>query len=60
MQGVVTHYGMDMSNVRLYMLDDYTNELANVHAVSRENTPDFGLRYLKKLLGDRIDGKFLR
>ena len=42
------------------MLDEYTNELANVHAVSRENTPDFGLRYLKKLLSDRIDGKFLR
>lgn len=60
MRGVVTHYGMDMSNVRLYMLDDYTSELANVHAVSRENTPDFGLRYLKKLLSDRIDGKFLR
>ena len=60
MRGVVTHYGMDMSNVRLYMLDEYTNELANVHAVSRENTPDFGLRYLKKLLSDRIDGKFLR
>jgi hypothetical protein len=60
MRGVVTRYGMDMSNVRLYMLDDYTSELANVHAVSREITPNFGLRYLKKLLSDRIDGKFLR
>ena len=60
MRGVVTHYGMDMSNVRLYMLDEYTSELADVHAVSRENTPDFGLKYLKKLLGDRISSKFLR
>ena len=58
MKGVVTHYGIDASNTRLYMLSDYTSELANVHAVDRSRTPDFSLRYLKKLMSERISSEF--
>lgn len=57
--GVVTHYGVDMTKIRIYRLEDYTQELASVHGV-KERTPDFSLNYLKDLLKDRIDSEFLR
>ncbi len=60
LSGVVTHYGIGTSKVRLYKLSEYTDELAGVHGVDRKRTPDFSVRYLKKLVSDRISGEFLR
>ncbi|MBQ4338863.1 MAG: CapA family protein [Clostridia bacterium] len=56
--GVVTHYASDFSNIRVYMLKDYTEELANNHGVGRY-TSEFSLSYLKEMLADVIDSKFL-
>lgn len=56
--GVVTHYAYDFSNIRVYMLKDYTEELANNHGVGRY-TSEFSLSYLKEMLADVIDSKFL-
>lgn len=60
LSGVVTHYGINTSKVRLYKLSEYTDELADVHGVDRKRTPGFGVKYLKKLLSDRVSGEFLR
>lgn len=60
LSGVVTHYGIGTSKVRLYKLSDYTDELADVHGVDRKRTPGFGVKYLKKLLAERISSEFLR
>ena len=60
LSGVVTHYGINTSKVRLYKLSEYTDELADVHGVDRKRSPDFSVKYLKKLLSDRIAGTFLR
>ena len=57
---VVTHYGINTSKVRLYKLSEYTDELADVHGVDRKRTPDFSVKYLKKLLSERISSEFLR
>lgn len=59
MEGVVTHYGVDMSKIRLYKLSEYTQALADVHGV-KARTEDFSLKYLKKLFEDRIDNEFTR
>ena len=56
--GVVTHYDSGFSNVRVYNLSDYTDELASRHGV-RSTTPSFGLDYLNSLLREVIDEKFL-
>lgn len=60
LSGVVTHYGINTSKVRLYKLSEYTDDLAQVHGVDRKRTPDFSVKYLKKLLGERISSAFLR
>ena len=60
LSGVVTHYGINTSKVRLYKLSEYTDELADVHGVDRKRTPDFSVKYLKKLLSERISSEFLR
>lgn len=57
--GTVTHYGSGYSNIRVYALKDYTEELANAHGV-RGNTPSFSKEYLETLLADVIDPQFLR
>lgn len=57
--GVVTHYGQGYSNIRVYALDDYTEELANAHGVISK-TPSFSKEYLEKILTDVIDQQFLR
>ncbi len=57
-KGIVTHYGQNMSKIRLYMLDDYTDELASKHGL-KESYEDFSVKYLKNLLGETIDKQFL-
>ncbi|MBQ4362627.1 MAG: CapA family protein [Oscillospiraceae bacterium] len=47
---IVTHYDSNYSNIRLYTLDNYTEELANGHGVRANSTfsMDFILEYLNK------------
>ena len=49
LDGVVTHYGHDMTNIRLYLLSDYDSSLASVHGI-KETDDEFSVKYLKKLL----------
>lgn len=56
--GVVTHYGYNCSNIRVYPLEDYTEELASKHGVLSK-TPEFSLQYLYGILNEVIDKQFL-
>ena len=56
--GVVTHYGYGCSNIRVYPLEAYTEELASKHGVLSK-TSDFSLRYLYDILNEVIDKQFL-
>lgn len=56
--GVVTHFGYGCSNIRVYPLEDYTEELASNHGV-KSKTSDFSLQYLYDILNDVIDKQFL-
>ena len=57
--GVVTHYGYNASNVRIYPLADYTEELASKHGV-KSKAPDFSLQYLNNIMNEVIDKQFLK
>ena len=54
----VTHYGTGKSNVRAYLLCDYTQELAQKHGV-RENYSHFSLDSAKKIAQNNISADFL-
>lgn len=56
--GVVTHYGYNYSNIRIYPLSDYSEELASKHGVISK-TPSFSLQYLYDILNEVIDKQFL-
>lgn len=57
--GVVTHYGYNASNIRIYPLADYTEELASKHGV-KSKTSDFSLQYLNDIVNEVIDKQFLK
>ncbi len=57
--GVVTHYGYGCSNIRVYPLEAYTEELASKHGVLSK-TSDFSLQYLYDILNEVIDKQFLK
>lgn len=57
--GVVTHYGHGCSNIRVYPLADYTEELASKHGVISK-TSDFSLQYLHDIVNEVIDKQFLK
>lgn len=57
--GVVTHYGYSYSNLRIYPLADYTEELASKHGVL-DKTSDFSLQYLYDIMNKVIDKQFLQ
>ncbi|MBQ2842536.1 MAG: CapA family protein [Clostridia bacterium] len=57
--GVVTHYGYGCSNIRVYPLADYTEELASKHGVLSK-TSDFSLQYLYDIINEVIDKQFLK
>ncbi len=57
--GVVTHYGHGFSNIRVYPLEDYTEELASKHGVLSK-TASFSLQYLKDIVNEVIDKQFLK
>ena len=56
--GVVTHFGYGCTNIRVYPLDSYTEELASKHGV-KNKTADFSLQYLYDILNEVIDKQFL-
>lgn len=55
--GVVNHYGSGYSNIRIYPLDEYTEELAGAHGMVSRNS-DFDREYLQSLLEEVIDEEF--
>lgn len=57
--GVVTHYGQSYSNLRIYPLEEYTQELASKHGVLSQ-TSDFSLQYLYDIVNNVIDKQFLK
>ena len=57
-EGVVTHYGYGYSNIRVYPLESYTDELASKHGVL-SNTSSFSRKYLDDIMEDVIDEQFL-
>lgn len=57
--GVVTHFGYGCSNIRVYPLEAYTEELASKHGVISK-TSDFSLQYLYDILNEVIDKQFLK
>ena len=57
--GVVTHFGYGCSNIRVYPLEAYTEELASKHGVLSK-TSDFSLQYLYNILNEVIDKQFLK
>lgn len=54
----VTHYGTGKTNVRTYLLRDYTQELAASHGV-RAKYSDFSYDYIKATAEKYIDAEFL-
>ncbi len=54
----VTHYGSGYSNVTVYLLEDYTKELANAHGV-RSAYPGFGLEFILQTVQANIAGEYL-
>lgn len=54
----VTHYDSGYKNNRLYLLSEYTEELASSHGV-HDNYRYFSLEYLQNLVTDTIDAQFL-
>lgn len=54
----VTHYDTGKTNVRTYLLHDYTQELAKQHG-ARENYSEFSLDMLQKIAQNNISADFL-
>ena len=54
----VTHYSMNRDGLQLYMLEDYTQELAKKHGCSLYTT-DFSLDWIYKHVFSIIDAEFL-
>lgn len=55
----VTHYDSGKSNVRTYLLQDYTAALAQAHGV-RNDYPDFSLEWIRTVTQKNIDPEFLQ
>lgn len=58
-EGVVTHYGYDMANVRVYPLSAYTADLAGSHGINQTDS-GFSLPALKKQFSESVDKEFIR
>ena len=55
---LVNHYDMGYSNIRLYLLRDYPEELALQHGVRAEH-PEFDRTYIQNLLQQNVQADFL-
>lgn len=53
LESVVTHYDSGYRNNRIYLLDDYTDELASAHGV-RARYSSFSLNYIDSLLEEVV------
>ena len=54
----VNHYDANYANIRIYLLKDYSDELAAGHGV-RENFPGFTLSYIASMLQENVASEFL-
>lgn len=54
----VNHYDANYANIRIYLLKDYSDELAAAHGV-RENFPGFTLSYITSMLQENVASEFL-
>lgn len=54
----VNHYDANYANIRMYLLQDYTDALAGAHGVC-EKFPGFSLRYITAMLQENVDPQFL-
>ncbi len=54
----VTHYDSGYSDIRLYPLSEYTDELASRHGVRARNS-SFSLSYIQSLVSEQIESQFL-
>ncbi len=55
---VITHYDANYTNVRVYLFEDYTSELANAHGV-RARSSAFSMEYISEVLKANISQEFL-
>lgn len=55
---IINHYDNDYANIRVYLFEDYTDELANGHGI-RQNYPNFSRSYIETVLRNSIDNTFL-
>ncbi|WMJ23059.1 CapA family protein [Paludicola sp. MB14-C6] len=55
---VVTHYGANYTNIKVYPLSKYTKELASSHGV-RTRTKEFNYDYIEQLVKKVINSQFL-
>lgn len=56
---IVTHYNSGYSDITIYPLSEYTEELAAAHGV-RQRTPDFSLDYINEMVNRSIPEKYLQ
>lgn len=54
----VTHYSMSRDGLQIYMLEDYTEELASAHGCTL-NSPEFSLSWIFSHVTTIIDSEFL-
>ncbi len=55
---VITHYDAYYKNIRVYLYEDYTSELASAHGV-RSRYPQFSLEYIESVLRENINSELL-
>ena len=54
----VTHYGAGYSNITVYFLQDYSEELAQAHGV-RSDYPYFNQEYIQQVISDNLPQEYL-
>ncbi len=55
---VITHYDSNYSNVRVYMYENYTPELAEGHGINAWS-PEFGIDYINNIMTSYVSEEFL-
>lgn len=55
----VTHYSVERDGLQVYLLENYTDELASKHGCKLKYAPDFSIASIKKIITDNIDRQFL-
>lgn len=55
---IVNHYDYNYSNIRNYLLKDYTEELASQHGVKSQNS-NFSISYMENIINKYIPEEFL-